>query len=165
MSATMKKVLFVFITTSLLYFTLYPPHVQASDNELDNVIAAAESLFKALQQKDYPKIWTCLSIKSRDTIVSDTCTAIKSPSCSKTSISDDFSRGGTLSMAYWDAYVKYFNPGMVLEESRWEMGSIKGDRAEIIITYKKAQKPATLYMTKEDGMWRVGLTESFWSRK
>ncbi len=164
----MKKALIVAVISSFLSLILcqpYAPYAKASDYEMDSVITPAESLFKALHQKDYPKIWTCLSVKSRDTIVSDTCAAIKSSSCSKASVSDDFTRGGTLSMAYWDAYLKHFNPVMVLEESRWEMGSVKDDRAEIIITYKKAQKPATLRMIREDGIWRVGLTESFWSRK
>lgn len=44
-------------------------------------------------------------------------------------------------------------------------GAGEGGRAQIVITYKKAEKPATLHMVGESGMWKVGLTESFWSRK
>jgi hypothetical protein len=38
------------------------------------------------------------------------------------------------------------------------------DRAEILLTHHGATHPATLKMFREDGAWKVGLVETFWSR-
>lgn len=144
---------------------LLPLSGHAADNDADAVLTSAEDLFTSMRQGDYPRIWACLSLKSQDTIVHDICKAMSSGSCSEKAIADDFAKGEALSRAYWDAYLKNFDPAMVLEESRWEMGSLTGDRASITLTFKKAQKPATLRLFREGGLWKVGLTESFWSRK
>jgi hypothetical protein len=160
----MKKPLLICLLASLCFL---PVHLRAGDpgQETDAVLNAAEGLFMAMQGKDYEKIWTLITRKSRSTIAANTCAAIKSPSSTKDSVADDFSRGGPISRAYWDAFLKNFDPAMILDQSRWEMGQVGDDRAEIVITHKKAQKAVVLYMAKEDGMWRAGLTESFWSRK
>ena len=145
------------------------PHVYAKDlnNEAGGILTSAESLFKAMQKKDYAQIWRSLSQKSRDTIVQDTYKALQpnAGDYSKESIGKDFTGGGSLSSAYWNAFLNKFDPIMILEQSRWEMESIKSDKAEIKIIYKKAQSPAILKMFKEDDIWKVGLTESFWTRK
>jgi hypothetical protein len=61
--------------------------------------------------------------------------------------------------------MKNFDPNMVLEQSKWEIESVKSDKAEIRILYKKASNPAILRMFKEQGRWKAGLVESFWTRK
>jgi hypothetical protein len=161
----MKKGLIVFCISGFLLLPWYL--ALAADNETDAVLTSAEGLFKAMQEKDYAGIWTGLSAVSRDTIVGDTCKTLGSGTAGypEKSVREDFQRGDVVARAYWDAYLKNFDPVLILQDSKWEMGSIKGDKARIIITYKKAQKPATLLMFKEEGRWRVGLTESFWSRK
>lgn len=148
---------------TLLPYTL----AHASDRDLDAVLTSAEDLFRAMQHKDYVKVWACLSGKSRQTIAGDTWNALKSSPGAYTEalVVEDFSKGDVLARAYWDAYLENFDPAMILEDSTWEMGTLKDDRAEITITYKKAAKPATLHMVREGGAWKVGLTESFWSRK
>jgi hypothetical protein len=45
------------------------------------------------------------------------------------------------------------------------MGFLRKDKAEIIITYNKSRRPATLKMHKEKNTWKVGLVETFWPRK
>ncbi len=45
------------------------------------------------------------------------------------------------------------------------MGHIRPDSAELLITHKRSQKPARLQMFKENGTWKVGLVETFWTRK
>jgi hypothetical protein len=45
------------------------------------------------------------------------------------------------------------------------MGEIEKDKAEIILQYRKSEKPAILKMFKEDNEWKVGLDESFGARK
>ncbi len=161
----MKMCLTIFYATFLLVSASTFAH--ASEGDVDAVLAPAECLFKAMQQKDYVKIWAGLSEQSRETIAGDTWKALKASPGNYTEalVAEDFAQGGVLARSYWDAYLQHFDPAMVLEDSRWEMGPVKGDRAQIVITYKKAEKPATLHMVREAGMWKVGLTESFWSRK
>ncbi len=83
----------------------------------------------------------------------------------KKTIIKDFKSNGAMFSNYWIAFHNNFDPDMILEQSRWEMGFIKKNQAEIIITYKKSENPAILKMFKEGGMWRVGLVETFWTRK
>ena len=76
-------------------------------------------------------------------------------------IETDFSIGGLIAKSYWDEYLFYFDPDTVLEQSKWEMGSIGKQQAEIILQYKKAEQPARLKMFKEENQWKVGLIETF----
>ena len=41
------------------------------------------------------------------------------------------------------------------------MGQVKNDRAEVIIRYKRSERPAIIQMFREDGVWKVGLEETF----
>ncbi len=135
--------------------------------ETDSILTTADSLFKSMHKREYARIWELLSEASRNTIVQDTFEAIKGKGgqCPAERISADFSRGDTISKAYWDAFLQRFSPDMILNQSTWEMESIKDGSADIRITYKKARHPAILRMFKEGGSWKVGLTESFWTRK
>ncbi|MBP2684153.1 MAG: putative cytosolic protein, partial [Deltaproteobacteria bacterium] len=56
------------------------------------------------------------------------------------------------------------DPDIALEHSRWEIGSVGKDRAEILLTHHGADHPARLQLFREDGGWKVGLVETFWSR-
>ena len=49
----------------------------------------------------------------------------------------------------------------MLEQSTWEMGPSNRQQAEIILQYRKADRPARLKMFNEGGQWKVGLIESF----
>jgi len=162
----MKKGLLILFLSGLLTLP-FPLGALSSDNDQDALLTSAEGLFKAMQQKDYVRIWTGLSGKSCDTIVGDTYKALGSGAAGYTedALREDFRKGEVIARAYWDSYLKNFDPVLILEDSTWQMGPVKNDRAEIIVTYKKATKPATLYMVREEGAWKVGLTESFWSRK
>lgn len=142
-------------------------HFDNNAGETDRILLSAESLFKAIKEKDYPKTWTLLSLKSRDIIVNDVYKAVSKTgvSCKKKDINEDFAAGGLLSMAYWNSYLERFDPDSVLEESAWDMGKIKKDRAEIIVLHKKAQAPAILQMFREDGVWKMGLEETFRSSR
>lgn len=135
--------------------------------EMDTLLKSAESLFQSMQQKEYARIWELLSQKSRQTIANDTFKALKSQQIDITEeqVYQDFTAGSELAKAYWDSFVNNFNPILILEQSKWEIGKIKGDQAQIKITYRKAEKPAFLKMYKQDGIWKVGLTESFWAGK
>jgi hypothetical protein len=163
----MKNQKFVIFVIFLIVQLSTHIHAEDLNNEEGTILTSAESLFKSMQKKDYAQIWRSLSQESRDTIVQDTYKALNPNSgvYSEESLGKDFTTGGSLSTAYWNAFLQKFDPMMVLEQSRWEMESIKSDKAEIRIIYKKAQSPAFLKMFKEDGLWKAGLVESFWTRK
>lgn len=120
-----------------------------------------------MKDKDYPKIWMLLTQKSKNTIIDDVYKAEAKAGIqhSKEQINSDFSTGGFLSSQYWNSYIDNFNPEIVLEQSKWEMGKIDRGKAEIIIRYKKSERPAEIKMFKEDGVWKVGLVETFWTSK
>ena len=73
--------------------------------------------------------------------------------------------GGMIAASYWNGVLTAFNPDIILNESTWGIGFVKPDRAEIVIRYKKSDQPVRLQMSKKDGLWKVGLTETFWARK
>jgi len=76
----------------------------------------------------------------------------------------DSEEGGPLARNYWDAFLRRFDPDDALERSRWEMGPVKKDQAEVIITKHGAENPAVLVMRREEGSWKAGLVETFWTR-
>jgi len=163
----MKRILAAFLLNSMVFLSWQNVCAQDQDPVTLAVLSSAETLFKAMQKKDFPGVWAGLSHKSRDTIVQDTFRAVKPTGGNNTeeSVSRDFAAGGTLSSAYWNAFLNKFDPAMILEQSRWESVSVKDESADIRILYKNAQNPAVLHMVKEDGVWKVGLTETFWARK
>ena len=151
------------------------------------ILDRAESLFQSMKTRDYPAIFAALSAKSRETIVAETTTAllaaagkqaspggppsvdaptvpVKNPPPGPEAVDSDFIAGGPIARDYWDAFLRRFDPDAALEHSRWEIGSVEKDRAEILLTYRGADHPATLKMSREDGGWKVGLVETFWSR-
>jgi len=121
-----------------------------------------------MKNRDYRGIWGTLSAASRETIVNETRKAISrsgGEELPKEELRRDFGEGGSIARGYWNGFLERFNPDLVLEQSRWEKGPIGSDRAEIIILYKSAEKPAVLKLFREDGGWKVGLVETFWGRK
>ncbi len=153
----------IFLIISLLI--LFPSFLYAGDNnaEIDKILSSAESLFKIMKQKNYPKIWVLLSEKSKHAIIDDVRKAEEKigKKYSKEDVGEDFAAGSLLSKQYWNNYLDNFNPDWVLEESRWEMGKIQKNQAEVIIRYKKSEGPTMLKMFKEQGKWVVGLRETW----
>ena len=142
-----------------------PPFSQAAnDGETDTILAAAESHFQAIKDSSYREIWALLTVKSRKTITGELSKSLKG-TYSREQIAADFAIGGMLARSYWDRFRSTFDPDTVLEESRWEMGRQRGRKAEIIITHKNAERPAILKMYRQEGGWKVGLVETFWTRK
>jgi len=118
-----------------------------------------------MKARDYPAIWKVLTAKSRDTILSDTDAAMRKagePPVPKKRLRADFAAGGTIARQYWDGFLRRFHPEEALENSRWELGGIKKDRAVVLITHEGADRPAALQMFREKGSWKAGLVESFW---
>ena len=84
---------------------------------------------------------------------------------SKDHISNDMAMGGATAQVYWRAFLQNFDPDTALEQSKWELGPLKRDRAEIILRYKQSDNPATIKLYRENGSWKVGLVETFWVGK
>jgi hypothetical protein len=150
------------------------------------ILARAESLFLSMKARDYRAIFAALSAKSRETIVAETSSALaaaarqappgmptsadppsapaKDPAPGPEAVRGDFTAGGPIARDYWDAFLRRFDPDVALEHSRWEIGSVGKDRAEVLLTRHGADHPATLKMFLEDGGWKAGLAETFWAR-
>jgi hypothetical protein len=151
--------------------SLYAPSAAIAspedDPEVPAILAAAESVFQAMKVRDYPATWAVLTAKSRNTIVSETEDAIRAAGGNplpKGDLREDFAAGGPVARQYWEGFLRRFNPDDPLDRSRWEMGEVKKDRAEVRITQHGSENPAILQMYREDGIWKVGLAETFWAR-
>ena len=141
---------------------------QPSEAKADLILDSAESLFQAMKAVEPVTIWARLTERSRKTISEEVYKNVQSPASggyTREVVYRDFEQGGPLSKEYWKAFLTNFDPDMVLEQSRWEMGPVRGDKAEISILFKKSERPAILKMVNEGGHWRVGLVETFWGRK
>jgi hypothetical protein len=136
------------------------------DSNIDAALDSAESLFRMMKAKNYEKIWSLLTQKSKDVIIDDVYKAEGTRAgVTKKGIASDFNDGGPLSRSYWNSFFDNFNPDTVLAQSRWDIGKFEKDRGEIVIKYKKSEGPSILQMYKEHGSWKVGLVETFWARK
>ena len=161
----MKKVLPAFIVI-LILSGMCCVSAGSPDTGVDAILDSAEALFRAMKARDHKGIWSRLSGKSRAAIVNDSGKAIAAhaPSdhgYSKEVLEKDFSSGGSIARSYWDAYLQNFNPDWLLEQSRWQMGEIATDDAEVLIQYRKGEGPVHLKMIRENGKWKVGLMETF----
>jgi len=178
-----------FLVLSMCLLSLCLPASAASPEDhpaVPAILDRAESLFQSMKVRDYPAIFATLSAKSRETIVLETTSALaaagkqarpgestavdaptvpaKDPPPGPEAVRSDFIAGGPIARDYWDAFLRRFDPDIALEHSRWEIGSVEKDRAEILLTYRGADHPATLKMFREDSGWKVGLVETFWPR-
>ena len=159
----------ILLFAALLAVLVFPAGSQAAEKGADpgEVLDAAESVFRNMQKRDYPALWGGLSAKTRQSIVASVQKAESKAGRdhAEAEVRTDLETGGRLSREFWDAYLVQFNPGTVLEESRWTMGEIKKDRAEIAIRYKKSEHDAILKLFREGGAWKVGLDETFSTRQ
>lgn len=133
----------------------------------DELLTAAESLFQNMAKGNYPALWDGLSDATRRGIARDVGRAVAKTGDARgeSEILADFAQGGPLARHYWAAYLGQFDPRTVLEESRWSLGVMGKDRAEIVLRYRKSRQDTILKLFHERGGWRVGLAESFSARQ
>lgn len=170
MDVMKNKKLITIVLTVLFAIVLQAPlsaQEKASNPEQDAILTAAEDLFNFMKNKEYVSIWNLLSAKSRKVIVDSVYKESRKlgTEYNKDDLMKDFSSGGANAQAYWNSFLNVFNPSMVLDESLWRMNAVEKDYAEIIILHKKSKNPAIVKMYKEDNGWKVGLEESFGTRK
>ena len=139
----------------------------AKKNDIFPILDATESLFKSMKDKDYPRIWDLISAKSHKIILKDVQKAIAKMNVEipEDSLRADFASGGCYAKEYWDAFLGVFDPDMVLEHSKWEGGKINKNEGEVVILFKKSDKPAIIKLFKENDVWKVGLEETFRPRR
>ncbi len=164
-----RSIIFLSLSLALFFNTR---NTYAEDNSLliSGFLNSAENFFMSLKSGDYRTSWRLLSQRSRETIVNDVYKTSKKMGVNIASqeIKSDFEKSGMISNSYWKAaFHDTFDPDIIIKESKWEMGVINKNRAEIIITHIKAchPAPAHLKVLKEYDEWRVGLVETFWTRK
>jgi len=154
----------------IAFFLLFPANFASAQNsgpgEQEKILSATESFFVQLKNKNYSAVWSGLSAKSRAKIVSDVRKENKKAGVESNdeALVNDFAAGGTIAKAYWDGFLFVFNPDLALQDCKWEMGKIGSKEAEVVLQYKKSEKPAVLKLFKEDNAWKFGLDESFGAR-
>lgn len=131
------------------------------------ILSSAENFFIYLKEGEYDAAWDLLSENSHEVIISDLYEVTRklNGNINREDIIKDFNSRGRMFTNYWNSFHRSFDTDMILEHSEWEMGFIRKDEAEIIITYNNSQWPTVLKMCKEQDLWRVGLAETFWQRK
>lgn len=132
--------------------------------DLDGILASAERFFQCLRGGNFSQAWSFLSVRSRETITADIYKG-SGGYYSQEQIRGDLKAGGMIARSYWTGVLESFDPILILEESRWEEGFVYPERAELLITYRKSKYPVHLKLFKESGTWKVGMVESFWTRK
>jgi hypothetical protein len=139
----------------------------AADADHAEILAAAESIFQHMEKRNYPALWEGLSEATRRSIARSVGKAIARAGgeAAEEGIRADFATGGPIARQYWEAYLAQFDPRTVLEESRWSMGAVKRDRAEIVLRYRKSRHDTILKLVREGGAWHVGLDETFSTRQ
>jgi hypothetical protein len=156
-----------FLLFALCTFALLTPAAElgaGGQDELDAVLTSAERFFQCLRKGNFSQAWSFLSIESRETVTADIYKA-SGRQYSKEQINGDLRAGGMIARSYWTGVLESFDPLIILEESRWEEGFVRPGKAELLITHRKSKYPVHLKLFKESGSWKVGMVESFWTRK
>ncbi len=155
--------LFSVIVITLFFFKTNAWPLSQYERESSLILNKANRFFIILEKKDYKDVWVLLTKQSKNIIINDVCKAIRKTAkkCNLNLIKSSFREGKGLARDYWDSYLRYFNPDIILKQSVWSIRYIHKSQAEISIKYKKAPNPVYLIMKKENGSWKVGLAESF----
>jgi hypothetical protein len=163
-----RRLLFiVFFFACSLSLSISPAWAdRLSEEETNRLLSSAESLFLAMRARQYTDIWPSLTESTKKSIVAAVYREAKKAGTTydRETIEADFKDGGAMAKTYWDGYLSVFKPDGVLEESRWTIGAVRKDKAEISILHKKSEKPALLQLYKEGNRWKVGLEETFGAR-
>ncbi len=157
----------ILFVATVIFLTAYDLNAKDLSSTETEVLESAEQFFVNLKERQYKAVWEFLSAESRETIIKEFYNSSREllPDIQVEVIRKDFESNGVMFNSYWNAFLNSFNPDMILKQSVWKMGIVKTDTAEILLTYKKAAGPTTLKLVHEQGLWKIGLTETFWTRK
>lgn len=167
----MKQLTSILLILILVYGVLSsgPAAVHAADNEalIAEIVETTERFFVSMKEKEYGTVWSLITRNSQEDIIDAVAEEMEKNGTylSEDAIRSDFDNHGLLLNSYWNAFLNNFDPNLVLRQSKWEMGPINGDEAEVTITYRKSDLPARVLMFRENGAWKIGFTETFLTRK
>jgi|GEM_PF-547738 len=139
----------------------------SADEEVPIFAAAEKTLTLLNEREDYRAVWDSISNKSKDGIINDVMRACGSLKlrCDSTALRADFEKGGPDAVIYWQNFLAAFDPNSILVDSKWRLGAAGPAQADIIIRHRDSDREAVLKIVKEDGVWKLGLEESFGVRK
>ena len=164
-----KTPFFIALLMFLVMFLTFPAALRAAGAENvapEDILNAAESVFRNMQTNDHVALWHGLSVATQRNIIRKVGKAMDKARQAYTEelVRKDFETGGEVARGYWSGYLAQFDPKIILEECQWKMGVVKKDKAEIIIRYRKSENDAILKLFREGGVWKVGLDETFSTR-
>lgn len=150
-----------------LTLSLLLPILTFADKAEDEILSVTEGFFIALKEKRFADAWDMLTAKSKNTIIDEVYREVNKTNSKigKEVVKEEFDKKGELFSIYWNTFTQKFDPDTVLEQSVWNIGEIKHDRATLILRYKKSEYDSELQIYKEEGKWKFGLVESYWTRK
>lgn len=117
-----------------------------------------------MKDRDYALLFSHLTEVSRSEIIDETRKAIAARGAAPPAagaVERDFREGGPIAKAYWEGFLRHFDPDAALERSRWAMGEVRGNEAHVLITHEGSDRPAVIRLRRENGVWKVGLRETF----
>lgn len=152
---------------SFFSVSISPSFPLDNSDSVNIILDRSETFFISLRDRDFNASWELLSKKSQKKIIDDVYRSSKKLGLTikREEVESDFLKRGDMFLNYWTAFRGSFNPDMILEESSWEIGYIKKNEAEILIRHRKSSRPARLKLFRESDVWKVGLVETFWTRK
>jgi hypothetical protein len=157
------------VVAVLICLLVFPAVIAAAANpkDTDDILNAAESVFQNMAKRDFPALWQGLTAGTRRNILRSVQKAEGKAGHDYTEeqLRLAFEKGDAISREYWEGYLSQFDPKTILTDSRWSMGPVNRDRAEIILRHQKADHDALLKLFREDGVWKVGLDETFSTRQ
>lgn len=156
----------IFCTLSLT-LSLLLPILTFADKAEDEILSVTERFFIALKERRFADAWDLLTVKSKNTIIDEVYKDINKTKTKmgREVVKEEFQKKGELFDIFWNNFIKKFDPDTVLEQSAWNIGRIESDRATLILRYKRSEYDSELQIYKEEGRWKFGLVESYWTRK
>ncbi len=162
----MRKLSAIISVFILSYFLIFPDYVYAEDHSksIPLILQSAEKYFIFLDERNFRAAWELMTEKSRQTIINDIyeISADRGVDISKEDISNNVSSNGIIFNSYWQAFMTNFDPDVILNDRVWEFETIESDHAVILL---KKMNVTKLKMYKESNQWKVGLVETFWTRR
>lgn len=161
-----QKKFIILILAFSLFFLPRVASLYASESE-EEILNALEGFFISLKEKQFADAWDTLTSKSKNTIINEVYKEVnkKETRVGREVIKQDFDTNGELLKAYWTSFLQNFDPDSVLKQSVWNIGKIEKNTAVIVLQHKKSEYPAEMKLYRENGKWKVGLIETFWTRK
>jgi hypothetical protein len=155
------------------------------DPAVPAILARAESLFQSMKSRYYPAVFAALSVKSRETIVAETSSALaaavtqappgkpysadtptalaRDPAPGPEAVRRDFTAGRPIALRLLGRLPSPLRPGR--RPGAQPLGDrLRGEGPGGDPPHPPWRRhPATLKMFREDGGWKAGLVETFWS--